>query len=117
MARKRGRLGQTLRTARESASLSLRQVEKLTGISNPYLSQLENGHTTNPSPHVLAKLARAYAVPYAQLMEAAGYSEDTGKRDTTLRVAMLASRLDVSEQTQVEDFINRLIARRERDQH
>lgn len=115
MARKRGRLAQFLRSARESSALSLRQVEKLTGISNPYLSQLENGHTTNPSPHVLAKLARAYDRPYPELMAAAGYSEDSG-RETTLRVAMLASRLDTAEQTEVEKFIQRLIARRARGQ-
>jgi transcriptional regulator with XRE-family HTH domain len=94
--------------------LSLRQVEKLTGISNAYLSQLENGHTTNPSPHLLAKLARAYGVPYAQLMEAAGYTENEEREMPPFRVAMLASRLDVSEQTKVEDYIKRLIARRTR---
>jgi transcriptional regulator with XRE-family HTH domain len=95
--------------------LSLRQVEQLTGISNPYLSQLENAHTTNPSPHVLAKLARAYDRPYYELMEAAGYSDDS-VRDAPLRVARLASRLDTAEQTQVEEFIQRLIARRARGQ-
>jgi transcriptional regulator with XRE-family HTH domain len=113
--RKLGRLAQFLRNAREAASLSLRQVEKLTGISNPYLSQLENGHTINPSPHVLAKLARAYDRPYGELMAAAGYS-DEAPRDTTLRVAMLASRLDTAEQTEVEKFINHLIAQRVRGQ-
>ncbi|MGA8810555.1 MAG: helix-turn-helix transcriptional regulator [Thermoanaerobaculia bacterium] len=106
-------MAELLRSVRGSASLSLRQVEKLTGISNPYLSQLENGHTTNPSPHVLAKLARAYGVPYAQLMDAAGYSESE-ERETPFRVAMLASRLDDGEQTKVEDYIKRLISRRTR---
>lgn len=47
-------------------------------------------------------------------MDAAGYSEN-GDREQTFRVSMLASRLDVSEQTRVEDFIKRLIARRERE--
>jgi transcriptional regulator with XRE-family HTH domain len=115
VARKRGQLAQALRTARATASLSLRQVEKLTGISNPYLSQLENGHTTNPSPHVLAKLARAYNQPYSDFMAAAGYSDDA-PLDTTLRVARLASRLDAAEQTEVEKFIKHLIAQRARGQ-
>src|ERR1051325_434136 len=75
--RSQGRLAQLLKATRESVALSLREVEKRTGISNAYLSQLENGRTTNPSPHVLAKLSRAYAISYTDLMLAAGYSEDT----------------------------------------
>jgi hypothetical protein len=46
-------------------------------------------------------------------MEAAGYSESE-ERETPFRVAMLASRLDDGEQTKVEDYIKRLIARRTR---
>jgi hypothetical protein len=34
---------------RKSKGLTLRQVEKKTGVSNAYLSQLENGKITSPS--------------------------------------------------------------------
>lgn len=66
-------LGQQLRALREAKGMSLRTVEKLTGISNPYLSQLETGKIEKPSPHILHKIASTYGVTYESLMEAAGY--------------------------------------------
>jgi HTH-type transcriptional regulator, competence development regulator len=65
--------GEGLRTARELRNLSLRDVEDATGISNAYLSQLENGKIKKPSPHFLHKLAAVYDIGYELLMEAAGY--------------------------------------------
>jgi HTH-type transcriptional regulator, competence development regulator len=111
-------LPKLLKQARVTASLSLRAVEKSTGISNAYLSQLENGKTANPSPPVLAKLARAYSIPYADLMAAAGYLDTT--LDTTSeppparRIAMLTNDLNADEQDQVEAFITYIRAQRTR---
>ena len=59
--------------------LSLRDVEQATGISNAYLSQLENDKISKPSPHFLHKLSKLYAVDYEMLMEAAGYVHDREK--------------------------------------
>jgi transcriptional regulator with XRE-family HTH domain len=53
--------------------LSLRGVERKTGISNAYLSQLENVTIEKPSPHILHKLATLYGVEYNYLMQKAGY--------------------------------------------
>src|SRR5437763_4346708 len=66
-------LGTELRAVRELRRLSLREVEEATGISNAYLSQLENDKIKKPSPHFLHKLAGLYDVPYDVLMESAGY--------------------------------------------
>src|SRR6266404_643492 len=66
-------LGEGLRTARELRNLSLREVEEATGISNAYLSQLENDKIKKPSPHFLHKLAAVYDIGYELLMESAGY--------------------------------------------
>lgn len=66
-------LGEGLKTAREMRKLSLREVEDVTGISNAYLSQLENDKVKKPSPHFLHKLATLYSIDYEMLMEAAGY--------------------------------------------
>jgi transcriptional regulator with XRE-family HTH domain len=76
-------LGAVLADLRTAKGLSLREVEEATGkaVSNPYLSQLENGRIQKPSPHVLHSLSGVYAVPYEALMEKAGYllpSEDNG---------------------------------------
>jgi transcriptional regulator with XRE-family HTH domain len=72
-------LGQGLRTARDVKKLSLRQVEEATGISNAYLSQLENNQVKKPSPHFLHKLAALYDIPYEVLMENAGYLKQSEK--------------------------------------
>jgi len=66
-------LGPYLRSLRESQRLKLREVEEASGVSNAYLSQLETGKISRPSPHILHKLASAYNAPYEILMEKAGY--------------------------------------------
>jgi len=66
-------LGSFLASARNATGKSLRAVERETGISNAYLSQLENGKIKTPAPQNLHKLAEAYGQPYELLMELAGF--------------------------------------------
>jgi HTH-type transcriptional regulator, competence development regulator len=66
-------LGSLLRDARTRMKLSLREVERRTGISNGYLSLLETGAARRPSPEFLSKLAALYGASYDLLMELAGY--------------------------------------------
>jgi transcriptional regulator with XRE-family HTH domain len=66
-------LGQFLRAAREAKRLSLREVERRSGVSNAYLSQLESGRIKEPSPNVLFKLSELYGAAYEDAMELAGY--------------------------------------------
>jgi transcriptional regulator with XRE-family HTH domain len=66
-------LGEELKKLREARGLKLRQVEEKSGISNGYLTQLENNKIKEPSPNILHKLADVYNVPYSKLMRAAGY--------------------------------------------
>lgn len=66
-------LGDYLRELRSSSGETLRDVEDKSDVSNAYLSQLEGGKITKPSPHILQKLALHYGVPYSRLMELAGY--------------------------------------------
>ena len=51
-------LGEFIRTQRELANLSLRQLADLAKVSNPYLSQVERG-LYKPSAEVLKQLAKA----------------------------------------------------------
>ena len=67
------KLGVYLKETREKLNLTLREVEESTGISNAYLSQLENNKIANPSPTILHKLADHYNVSYLQLLELTGY--------------------------------------------
>ena len=88
-------LGEELRRIRDLLGLSLRQVEKITGISNAYLSQLETGKIEKPAPSYLYKLSEAYNVPYELLMEKAGYivrkGETEKKEHRSLAGAALAT--------------------------
>jgi transcriptional regulator with XRE-family HTH domain len=88
-------LGRELRSAREMHKLSLREVENATGISNAYLSQLENDKVKKPSPHFLNKLAKLYGIDFEFVMEKAGYIQRKEKPDEnapkTLAGAMLFS--------------------------
>lgn len=75
-------LGDILRKARSDLNLSQRDVEAATGkeVSNGYLSQLESGKVTRPSPHILYALSGALQVSYELLMERAGYITASGLR-------------------------------------
>jgi len=75
-------LGPFLRKARQDVQMSLRDVEEATGkeVSNAYLSQLESGKITKPSPHILYALSTALGVAYESLMERAGYIVPAGAR-------------------------------------
>ena len=53
-------LAEQLRRIREVKNVSLREVEKATGISNAYLSQIESGNATNPSPHRYCRSSRTF---------------------------------------------------------
>ena len=64
--------GQYLREKRKTNGLTLRSVEQKTGVSNAYLSQLENNKISNPSPSVLHNLilfpVRTQSIPKIQYL-------------------------------------------------
>lgn len=65
--------GEYLKNVRKNKNLSLRELSSLTGISHPYLSQLENGKNKRPTPDILKKLSDGMSIPYIGLLEKAGY--------------------------------------------
>lgn len=68
-------LGEYLANIRAIKKMKLREVEEASGglVSNAYLSQLEHGRISKPSPNILHSIAEVYGVPYETLMEKAGY--------------------------------------------
>lgn len=103
-------LGQGLKLARDLRKLSLRDIEKATGISNAYLSQLENGKISKPSPFFLHKLSALYEIDYEILMESAGYlqkKEITEGSPKTLAGAALFSLAELTpdEEQQLADYL------------
>jgi transcriptional regulator with XRE-family HTH domain len=67
-------LGAFIRTQRQMANLSLRQLAELTHLSNPYLSQVERG-LHQPSVRVLKAISDALNVSAETLMAQAGLIE------------------------------------------
>jgi transcriptional regulator with XRE-family HTH domain len=53
---------------RYEANLSLIEAARLSGVGRTTISRLENGHTTQPSAGVIAKLAKAYRVTIPELL-------------------------------------------------
>lgn len=87
-------LGHYLRDLRVAQRMTLRAVEEASSVSNAYLSQLENGKISKPSPHTLHKLSAIYKVPYETLMEKAGYitrSSEAAEGTTKKRSGRLAA--------------------------
>jgi transcriptional regulator with XRE-family HTH domain len=78
-------LGSFIRTQRQMANLSLRQLADLTSLSNPYLSQVERG-LHEPSVRVLKAISDALNVSAETLLAQAGLvdavaGENAGARD------------------------------------
>jgi transcriptional regulator with XRE-family HTH domain len=96
-------LGQLLRDLRLAKGFSLREVERRTGISNPYLSQLENGQIQKPAPHVLHKLAELYGVEYQYLMQKAGYLIPDDKSQSGKRGSRFFATSAIKDLTDVEE--------------
>ena len=63
--------------------MSIREADEASGVSNTYISQLETGKITKPSPDILHRLAEAYAArlprkapltsSFQRMMELAGH--------------------------------------------
>ncbi len=68
-------LGKKIRGLRDELGMSQAQLAAQGGLSQGYLSQLENDEVQNPSAAVMFRLARALHVDPRVLMQAAGYEE------------------------------------------
>jgi transcriptional regulator with XRE-family HTH domain len=94
---KHASLGEYLKSGRENKNYSLRKVEALTSISNPYLSQMESDKIKQPSPIMLHKLSELYELPYENVLKLAGYPVPGAGRGSesgeTVRISQFASRI------------------------
>ncbi|TDC94052.1 XRE family transcriptional regulator [Saccharopolyspora aridisoli] len=67
-------LGSYIRAQRNNAQISLRQLAKLAGVSNPYLSQVERG-LRKPSAEILQQIAKGLRISAEALYVQAGILE------------------------------------------
>jgi transcriptional regulator with XRE-family HTH domain len=82
-------LGDYLREQRVAASLSLRQLAEQTGVSNPYLSQIERG-LRRPSAEVLQQLAKGLRISAETLYVRAGILNLDDSEVRSVELAVLA---------------------------
>ena len=68
-------IGEYIRSQRELAQVSLRQLARATGVSNPYLSQIERG-LRKPSAEILHQIARGLRISAEALYVRAGILEE-----------------------------------------
>ena len=68
-------LGDFIRQQRQEARLSLRRLADLTGISNPYLSQIERG-VRKPSADILQRVAAGLRISAETLYVRAGILDE-----------------------------------------
>jgi transcriptional regulator with XRE-family HTH domain len=70
-----GDIGSYIRAQREQAQVSLRQLARNAGVSNPYLSQIERG-LRKPSAEILQQIARGLRISAEALYVRAGILEE-----------------------------------------
>jgi transcriptional regulator with XRE-family HTH domain len=68
-------IGEFIREQREQAQVSVRQLARLAGVSNPYISQIERG-LRKPSADILAQIAKGLRISAEQLYVRAGILEE-----------------------------------------
>jgi transcriptional regulator with XRE-family HTH domain len=93
-------LGDYLREQRRQARLTLRQLAEMTGVSNPYLSQIERG-LRKPSAEVLQQLAKALRISAETLYVRAGILDVDEHGERSVQMTVLADATLTERQKQV----------------
>lgn len=75
-------IGSYIRSQREGAQVSLRQLARTAGVSNPYLSQIERG-LRKPSAEILQQIARGLRISAEALYVKAGILDEKPASDVT----------------------------------
>ncbi|MGZ4506409.1 MAG: helix-turn-helix domain-containing protein [Blastococcus sp.] len=79
-------VGDFIREQRSAARVSLRELARNAGVSNPYLSQVERG-LRKPSAEILASIARGLKISAESLYEQAGILDRrSGNPDTVAAI-------------------------------
>ena len=69
--------GEFVKAQRQLAQVSLRNLAKMSGVSDSYLSQIERGNY-RPSPQVVKALAQAFGLKPEQLYTMLGFMDEDG---------------------------------------
>src|SRR4051812_19521487 len=92
-------LGEYIRDQRRSSQISLRQLARMAGVSNPYLSQIERG-LRKPSAEILQQIAKALRISAEALYVQAGILEER-ETESDIPAAILSDVTITERQKQV----------------
>jgi len=98
-------LGAFIRSQRQLANLSLRQLADRTSLSNPYLSQIERG-LHEPSVRVLKAISDALNLSAETLLAQAGLVDAVAGLDTAAADGAAAAGAETSDDERTEAAIN-----------
>ena len=84
-----GGLGDYIRDQRVLAQISLRQLARQAGVSNPYLSQIERG-LRKPSAEILQQIAKALRISAEALYVQAGILDEREAGEGSVPAAVLS---------------------------
>ena len=90
--------GEFVRAQRRLAQVSQRNLARMSGVSDSYLSQLERGNYM-PSPQVVKALAQAFGLEPKQLYTMLGFidEDDPAGRPSVEQAIQLDDRLDAAQ--------------------
>ncbi len=101
-------IGDFIRQQREAAEVSVRQLAKAAGVSNPYLSQIERG-LRKPSAEILQQLAKALSVSAETLYFRAGLLDEESNRKFTAETIANDPELTDEQKTQLLDLYSQFL--------
>jgi len=104
------KLGRILKDRRNDLRMTLRDVEKTTGISNAYLSQLENDKISQPTPKILRSLSDCYDLSFQNLLTLAGHPIFEEKIVSRSRTSVFDS-ITAEEENELKQYLRFLRSR------
>ena len=107
------KIGDLLGKRRSELGLTLREVQDKTGVSNAYLSQIENGKVIQPTPATLEKLAKCFDISYQRLLELAGHPVAEGSvKVVRFKTSHGAEDLSEEEETKLLEYLRFIRSRK-----
>ena len=105
--------GSYLKQLRLDRNLSLRDVERITKISNPYISQIERGERGIPNFSILKRLAEAYGVKVTDIFENA--EKQSGIMAPNIEfISRGYEKLSEERKQSLKDFLQHLVEQEEK---
>jgi transcriptional regulator with XRE-family HTH domain len=102
-------LGEFIRAQRELSELSMRRLAAMSGISAPYLSQIEHGLRA-PSERVLRSIAEGLKLSADVLLEQAGAEEDEESESAVVAAIRDDPRLTPAQRRSLIEIYEALVA-------